>query len=84
MQWRGRRQSGNVDDQRGSGGGRGGLPIKGGIGVVIIVIVFGLITGKNPLTLLQSLPIEDGTSVSIAPYEATPEEEELTQFVRVH
>ena len=84
MQWRGRRQSGNVDDQRGSGrGGMGGLPIKGGIGLVLIVIVFGLITGKNPLTLLQSLPIEDGNSVSLAPYEATPEEEELTQFVKV-
>jgi predicted metalloprotease len=84
MQWRGRRQSGNVDDQRGSGGGGGGgLPIKGGIGLVIIIIVFGLITGKNPLTLLQSLPIEDGNSVSIAPYQATPEEEELTQFVKV-
>ena len=84
MQWRGRRQSGNVDDQRGSGrGGMGGLPIKGGIGLVLIVIVFGLITGKNPLTLLQSLPIEDGNSVLLAPYEATPEEEELTQFVKV-
>jgi uncharacterized protein len=84
MQWRGRRQSGNVDDQRGGGvGGFGGLPIKGGLGLVIIIIVFGLITGKNPLTLLQSLPIEDGNSVSIAPYQATPEEEELTQFVKV-
>jgi uncharacterized protein len=83
MKWRGRRESGNVDDQRGGGGGRGGLPIKGGIGLVIIVIVFGLITGKNPLTLLQSLPIEDGNSVSITPYQATPEEEELTQFVKV-
>jgi predicted metalloprotease len=83
MQWRGRRQSGNVDDQRGSGGGKGGLPIKGGIGLVLIVIVFGLITGKNPLTLLQSLPIEDGNSVSVIPYQATPEEEELTQFVKV-
>lgn len=83
MKWRGRRESGNVDDQRGGGGGMGGLPIKGGIGLVIIVIVFGLITGKNPLTLLQSLPIEDGNSVSITPYQATPEEEELTQFVKV-
>ena len=83
MQWRGRRQSGNVDDQRGGGGGMGGLPIKGGIGLVIVVVVFGLITGKNPLTLLQSLPIEGENSVSVTPYEATPEEEELTQFVKV-
>ncbi len=37
MRWRGRRQSGNFDDQRGSGGGRGGgLPIKGGIGIGVV------------------------------------------------
>ncbi len=86
MQWRGRRQSGNVDDQRGSGrgGGFGGLPIKGGLGLVIVVVVISLITGKNPLSLLQSLPLEERTSISQStPYESTPDEEELTQFVKV-
>jgi predicted metalloprotease len=87
MQWRGRRQSGNVDDQRGNGGGGGGLgglPIKGGLGLVIVVVVIGLITGKNPLSLLQNLPIEDGNSISqTTPYEPTAEEEELAQFVKV-
>lgn len=84
MRWRGRRQSGNFDDQRGNGGGRGGLPIKGGIGLVIVVIVIGLITGKNPLSLLQSLPIAEENSISqSAPYQPTAEEEELTQFVKV-
>lgn len=86
MQWRGRRQSGNVEDQRGSGGGGGfgGLPIKGGIGLVIVVIVIGLITGQNPLSLLQQVPLDNGPSVSqSAPYQATPEEEELSQFVKV-
>ena len=86
MQWRGRIQSGNVVDQRGSGGGGGfgGLPIKGGIGLVIVVVVIGLITGQNPLSLLQQVPLDTGPSVSqSAPYQATPEEEELSQFVRV-
>ena len=86
MQWRGRRQSGNVEDQRGSGGGGGfgGLPIKGGIGLVIVVVVIGLITGQNPLSLLQQVPLDNGPSVSqSSPYQATPEEEELSQFVRV-
>jgi uncharacterized protein len=86
MQWRGRRQSGNVDDQRGSGGGGGfgGMPIKGGIGLVVVVIVIGLITGKNPLSLLQQIPMDNGPSISqSAPYQATPEEEELSQFVKV-
>ena len=86
MQWRGRRQSGNVDDQRGNGGGGGfgGLPIKGGLGLVIVVVVISLITGKNPLSLLQSLPLDEGSSISQGtPYESTAEEEELTQFVKV-
>lgn len=86
MQWRGRRQSGNVDDQRGSGGGRGfgGLPIKGGLGLVVVIIVISLITGRNPLSLLQQIPLDNGPSVSqSAPYQPTPEEEELSQFVKV-
>lgn len=86
MQWRGRRQSGNVDDQRGSGGGRGmgGLPIKGGLGLVAIIIVLSLITGQNPLALLQQVPLDNGPSISqTEPYQASPEEEELTQFVKV-
>lgn len=86
MQWRGRRQSGNVDDQRSSGGGRGlgGLPIKGGLGLVAIIIVLSLITGQNPLALLQQVPLDNGPSISqTEPYHASPEEEELTQFVKV-
>lgn len=84
MQWRGRRQSGNVEDQRGGGGGMGGLPIKGGLGLVVIVVIIGLITGKNPLSLLQQIPLDNGVEVSQStPYHASPEEEELSQFVKV-
>lgn len=89
MKWRGRRQSGNVDDQRGSGGGRfsgglGGIPLKGGIGILVIVVVIGLITGKNPLSLLQQIPLDGGPSISQStPYQTTPEQEELAQFVKV-
>jgi uncharacterized protein len=87
MQWRGRRQSSNVDDQRGSsGGGRGfgGMPIKGGLGLVVIVVIIGLITGKNPLSLLQQVPMDSGPAVEQSePYQGTAEEEELAQFVKV-
>lgn len=86
MQWRGRRQSGNVDDQRGSGGGGGfgGLPIKGGIGIVIVIVVIGLITGQNPLSLLQQIPMDSEPSVSQStPYQSTPEEQELVDLVGV-
>lgn len=85
MQWRGRRQSGNVDDQRGSGGGGfGGFPIKGGLGFVAIIVVISLITGNNPLTLLQDMAGQSGPSISQStPYQPTAEEEELSQFVKV-
>lgn len=84
MQWRGRRQSGNVEDQRGGGRSFGGMPVKGGLGLVVIIIVIGLITGRNPLSLLQQIPLDQGPSVSQSePYKASPEEEELSQFVKV-
>ena len=86
MQWRGRRQSSNVDDQRGrsGGGGFGGLPIKGGLGIVVVIIVISLVTGNNPLTLLEQIPLDNSPSVSQStPYQASPEEEELSQFVKV-
>lgn len=83
MQWKGRRESSNVDDQRGGGGfGFSGLPARGGIFVIGIIIVISLVTGSNPLTLLQKISVQDPsqTSVSVQP---TPEEEELSHFVRV-
>ncbi|QOG08147.1 zinc metallopeptidase [Aureimonas sp. OT7] len=61
MQWKGRRQSTNVSDQRGSGGGFGGggpmrIPVRagggGGIGLLIILAILWLGFGINPLALL--------------------------------
>ncbi len=85
MQWRGGRQSGNVNDQRGSGGGGGGMMFKGGIGTVVIVVVISLILGKNPLTLLQQINgggelVNTEQSTNWVP---SPEEEELASFVKV-
>lgn len=85
MQWRGRRQSTNVDDQRGRGGA-GPMAFKGGLGTVAVVIVISLILGKNPLALLQEMQGGDGgapTEQQQTDYQPTPEEEELSQFVRV-
>ncbi|HPH47546.1 MAG TPA: neutral zinc metallopeptidase, partial [Chryseolinea sp.] len=85
MQWRGRRQSGNVDDQRGSGGGGGGMAFKGGIGTIAIIVVISLILGKNPLTLLQQVNGGGGLvdTQQNSEWVATPEEEELANFVKV-
>ena len=60
MQWRGRKQSTNIEDRRGGGGFGGGggmrLPIRagggGGIGIIVIALVLWLVFGINPLALL--------------------------------
>jgi hypothetical protein len=52
MLWQGRRESENVEDERGSGGG-GRLVAGGGIGTVILVVVY-LLLGGNPQALFQS------------------------------
>lgn len=85
MQWRGRRQSSNVDDQRGRGG-VGPMAFKGGLGTVAVVIVISLILGKNPLSVLQEMQNQTGgvpTEQQATDYQPTAEEEELGQFVKV-
>jgi len=85
MQWRGRRQSSNVDDQRGRSGG-GGMAVKGGLGTVVIVLIISLIMGKNPLELLSQVQGTDGSVVTeqTSPdYQPTAEEQELSEFVKV-
>jgi uncharacterized protein len=58
MKWEGQRQSENVEDRRGEGGG-GGFRIGGGrgigIGTIIIAVLASWIFGINPLTVLGVL-----------------------------
>ncbi len=76
MEWRGRRQSDNVEDQRGASMGdsplgRGGLriPIGGGgrrggglgIGGIIVILIICWITGINPLSLISGELGMDGS-----------------------
>ena len=51
MLWQGRRESENVEDVRGSGGRR--LAVGGGIGGVILVVLY-LLLGGDPMALLDS------------------------------
>ena len=51
MLWQGRRESENVEDARGSGGGR--LVMGGGIGTVILVVLY-LVLGGDPQALFNA------------------------------
>ncbi len=87
MRWDNERESGNVEDRRGSGGGGGmGLPIgRGGVGVgtIVIALVAGWIFGINPLTLLGILsdvaPVEQSAPQGTRP----PADDRAAKFVSV-
>lgn len=93
MKWKGRRQSTNVEDQRGGrmSGGMGGLPggmlSKGGIGIVVIIFIVSWLMGENPLTLLQQVQSSSSSSYdtqqSNEPYVGSAKEEELAAFTKV-
>jgi predicted metalloprotease len=80
MRWTGRRQSSNVEDRRGSGGGgmlKGGL----GIGGILIVVVISLVMKKNPLEVLQQTGIGTGGTTTEERAPLTAEEEKMGEFV---
>ena len=88
MKWEGNRESDNVEDYRGSGGGGfGGLPIGGrsiGLGTVAIALVAGWIFGINPLTLLGVLSGDGGAPTqSQAPAHKPPADDPMARFVSV-
>ena len=49
MRWQGRSGSGNIEDRRGMGAA---LPVGGGIGGLVLVLLFSALTGQNPLDLI--------------------------------
>jgi uncharacterized protein len=86
MRWTYGRQSSNIEDRRGMGGGFGGRGLKvgagGGIGIIVIAVV-AMFLGIDPSVILQG-----GMSDSGAPagYEqprgpASPQEAEREKFV---
>jgi len=81
MNWKGRRQSSNVEDRRGM---KGPAVIGGGIGGIgIIIVLLYTLLGGDPQDILngsqQSIPTEQQSST----YIPTAEEEELASFVKV-
>ncbi|PYS66752.1 MAG: hypothetical protein DMF69_25205, partial [Acidobacteria bacterium] len=78
MRWRGERESGNVEDRRGFGGGR--VAIGGGIGTLIVIII-AVLLGADPQKILQQVPTGEPTTTSQGSRPPNPEEEELKKFV---
>ena len=80
MRWEGSRRSDNVEDRRGSS--LGGRPVALGAGGFVIILIIALLTGVNPLSLLQGVdanvdtPVASGSAVP-----GTPEEEKMKDFV---
>jgi uncharacterized protein len=78
MKWRGRRGSSNVEDRRGMGGKT--IAAGGGIGGIILVLLFTFL-GGDPGALLNDF---GGQSTETSQsYQATEQEEELADFVSV-
>lgn len=86
MRWEGNRESENVEDRRGEGGG-GGMPVFGGrsigIGTIVIALLGGWVLGVNPLTILGLLSGGGGspTQVQHAPAHKPPADDQGAKFV---
>src|SRR5687767_15431900 len=51
MKWQGRAGSRNIEDRRGMGMA---LPVGGGIGGLVLLLLFSALTGQNPVDLINS------------------------------
>ena len=88
MKWEGGRESDNVDDQRGAGGG--GMRLGAGrlgIGGIAVVVVLSLIMGKDPIQMLGMLGQMDGGAPAQTQEQTQPQgsskEDHDSKFVRV-
>jgi uncharacterized protein len=78
MRWQGRAGSGNIEDRRGMGVG---LPVGGGIGGLVLLLLISALTGTNPLDMINSGggPAQDQTVGTTGSGEDDPQ----VQFVSV-
>jgi predicted metalloprotease len=76
MRWQGQAGSDNVEDRRGTGM-RMGLPVGGGIGGIVLLLIISAITGRNPLELVGVLPGQDTSSSTV------PTNDSQKQFISV-
>jgi predicted metalloprotease len=84
MRWEGRSESGNVEDRRGMRGGgmRMGLPVGGGIGGLVLLLVFSALTGQNPLDLIGGSTVDESGYSEPGP-SGPPADDPQSRFMRV-
>ena len=82
MRLDGRRYSNNVEDRRGSGGGKKMLGIGGGIGGLIIAALVVWISGGNPLSVLTQQSSFTTSNEIQGDYTPTAQEEEYANFAK--
>ena len=75
MRWEGRPGSGNIEDRRGM---RMGLPVGGGIGGLVLLLLVSALTGTNPIDLINSQSSEPTESVGTS---GVREDDPQAQFV---
>ncbi len=96
MRWQGGRESENVEDRRGAGGGGGfstggplggrGIPIgRGGLGIggLAVVVVVSLLLGINPMDLLNGTLPDEPSRTEQAQAPRSGADDELGRFVSV-
>jgi hypothetical protein len=73
MRWQGRRESGNIEDRRGMGMA---LPVGGGIGGLVLLLLISALTDQNPIELIT--PSDESTATS-----GVREDDPQAQFMSV-
>ncbi len=85
MRWKGQRRSTRVEDRRGRGGMvKGGAKLSGGM--IILAIIFAVITGQNPLSLLGGMMqggAPSGQQQVQIPQQQSPADRENAEFSSV-
>jgi predicted metalloprotease len=64
MKWRGRSGSTNIEDRRGM---RMGLPLGGGIGGIVLLLLYSALTGTNPIDIVGNVAPSEQTAPTGAP-----------------
>lgn len=78
MKWEGNRESDNVEDRRGGGGGFGGRSI--GIGTIVIALLGSYFFGVSPSTII-SLLSGGGQMTQQEPAQRPPADDPMARFV---